>query len=232
MTPTIAPFERSPDRCRGLAHDMRVRWALEETGQPYGVGHVSFGEMKRPEHPALHPFGQIPTYEEGNLVLFESGANVLHIAERHSGPQVIATNKTQVKSMSKQVFINLPVADLPKSIAFFEALGFSENPQFRDPAGACFAIGDTVLVMLLTHARFRDFTPKVICDTSKAVEVLLSIGCESRAQVDDLVAKALAAGGSTYDKPEDFGFMYSHSFVDPDGHGWGLLHMSDMPPQK
>lgn len=85
MTPTITAFESSPDRGRGLARDMRVRWALEEVGQPYKVRLVSFGEMKAPAHVALHPFGQIPTYEEGDLRLFESGAIVLHIAERHAG---------------------------------------------------------------------------------------------------------------------------------------------------
>ena len=83
MNPTITAFERSPDRGRGLARDMRVRWALEEVGQPYDVRLVSFSEMKEPAHLALHPFGQIPTYEEGDLALFESGAIVLHIAERH-----------------------------------------------------------------------------------------------------------------------------------------------------
>ena len=134
--------------------------------------------------------------------------------------------------MSKQVFINLPVADLARSIAFFKALGFSYNPQFSDDSGACIIVSETIYVMLATHTRFRDFTPKAVCDTSKAVEVLLNLKCESRNEVDDLVAKALAAGGSTYDKPEDLGFMYSHSFVDPDGHGWGLFHMSDMPAQK
>ena len=85
MTPTITAFERSPDRGRGLARDMRVRWALEEVGQPYEVRLVSFSEMKEPAHLALHPFGQIPTYEDGDLVLFESGAIVFHIAERHAG---------------------------------------------------------------------------------------------------------------------------------------------------
>ena len=134
--------------------------------------------------------------------------------------------------MSTQVIINLPVADLPKSLAFFKALGFSDNPQSTDDTGACIVVSDTILVMLLTYARFRDFTPKAICDTSKAIEVLLTRSCESRAQVDDLVAKAVAAGGSTYDKPEDYGFMSTHSFVDPDGHGWGLVHMSAMPAQE
>ena len=85
MIPTITAFESSPDRGRGLARDMRVRWALEEVGQPYDVRLVSFGAMKEPAHRAIHPFGQIPTYEEGDLALFESGAIILHIAERHAG---------------------------------------------------------------------------------------------------------------------------------------------------
>jgi glutathione S-transferase len=85
MSPTITAFERSPDRGRGLARDMRVRWALEEVGQTYDVRLLSFDEMKQPAHLALHPFGQIPTYEEGDLALFESGAIVLHVAERHAG---------------------------------------------------------------------------------------------------------------------------------------------------
>jgi glutathione S-transferase len=85
MTPTITAFEKSPDRGRGLARDMGVRWAFEEVGQPYDVRLVSFEAMKEPAHLALHPFGQIPTYEEGDLVLFESGAIVFHVAERHAG---------------------------------------------------------------------------------------------------------------------------------------------------
>ncbi len=85
MIPTITAFEQSPDRGKGLARDMRVRWALEEVGQPYDVRLLSFREMKEPAHRALHPFGQIPTYEEGDLALFESGAIVFHIAERHPG---------------------------------------------------------------------------------------------------------------------------------------------------
>jgi glutathione S-transferase len=85
MIPTITAFERSPDRGRGLARDMRVRWAFEEVGQPYDVRFLSFDEMKESAHRVLHPFGQIPTYEEGDLALFESGAIVFHIAERHAG---------------------------------------------------------------------------------------------------------------------------------------------------
>jgi glutathione S-transferase len=85
MTPTITAFARSPDRGRGLGRDMRVRWALEEVGQPYNARLLSFSEMKEPAHLALHPFGQIPTYEEGDLALFESGAIVFHLAERPAG---------------------------------------------------------------------------------------------------------------------------------------------------
>jgi len=132
--------------------------------------------------------------------------------------------------MNKQIFLNIPVADLPKSKAFFTALGYTLNPQFTGDSAACVVISETISVMLGTHAKFREFTPKAICDTTQAVEVLFNLSCESRQEVDDLVAKALGAGGTTYDKPEDFGFMYTHSFVDPDGHGWGLFHLSAPPP--
>lgn len=134
--------------------------------------------------------------------------------------------------MSRKIFINLPVADLPKSLGFFTALGFSNNPHFTDDTAACVVVSDTIQVMLTTHARFRDFTPKAICDTQQSVEVLLNLTCDSREEVDALVAKALAAGGSTHDQPEDFGFMYSHSFVDLDGHGWGIFYMSGEPPAR
>ncbi|HEU4600755.1 MAG TPA: hypothetical protein VFS24_02245 [Steroidobacteraceae bacterium] len=134
--------------------------------------------------------------------------------------------------MIKQVYINLPVADLAKSRAFFEALGFSCNPDMQDGNCACIVINETMSVMLATHSRFRDFTPKEVCDTSKAVEVLFNLSCESRDEVDALVAKAIAAGGYTYDKPEDFGFMYTHSFVDLDGHGWGVMHFNGVPPKQ
>lgn len=131
--------------------------------------------------------------------------------------------------MSRQIFLNLPVADLARSVAFFEALGFTRKPEFSDDTGAGLVISDTIWLMLTTHARFKTFTPKEVCDTSRAVEVLISLSCDSKAEVDALVAKALAAGGSTYDQPEDLGFMYSHSFVDLDGHGWGVLYMPGSP---
>jgi predicted lactoylglutathione lyase len=129
--------------------------------------------------------------------------------------------------MIKQICLNVPVADLARSRAFFQALGFAENPQVSSDDGAMIVISEAIALMLTTHAKFRQFTPKAVCDTSKAVEVLFNLNCESREEVDGLVAKALSAGGSTYDQPEDLGFMYSHSFVDLDGHGWGVFHLTD-----
>ncbi|PTY01828.1 glyoxalase/bleomycin resistance/extradiol dioxygenase family protein [Opitutaceae bacterium EW11] len=134
--------------------------------------------------------------------------------------------------MIKQICLNIPVADLPRSMAFFKALGFAENPQVTGDDGAMIVISDAIAVMLTTYSKFREFTPKAVCDTSKAVEVLFNLNCESRQEVDSLVASALSAGGSTYDKPEDLGFMYSHSFVDLDGHGWGVFHISNPPPNQ
>jgi uncharacterized protein len=132
--------------------------------------------------------------------------------------------------MHDQIVITLPVADLPRALAFYEALGYPRNLQFSDDTAACFVISKHIHLMLLTHAKFREFSPKEICDTSKALQVLHSLTCESRAQVDDLVRKAIAAGGLTIEEPQDYGFMYHHGFVDPDGHCWGLNHMRSATP--
>lgn len=135
--------------------------------------------------------------------------------------------------MSRQIFVNLPVADLDKSIAFFTALGFKFNPQFTDSTATCMIISDTIYAMLLTHAKFKMFAPKDICDTSKANEVLITLSCESRAEVDSLVQKAVAAGGHSHSAAQDHGFMYDHDFIDLDGHAWGVMYMdlSAMPAQ-
>lgn len=133
--------------------------------------------------------------------------------------------------MSKQVFISLPVADLPKSVAFFSALGYASNPDFTSADSACIVINDTTFAMLLTHAKWQGMTTKAICDARKSAEVSINLSCESRAQVDALVAKAAAAGGSATGQPEDHGFMYHHGFADPDGHEWGVFWMGAPPPQ-
>ncbi|NEI72834.1 glutathione S-transferase family protein [Rhizobium lusitanum] len=115
MTITLTAFEQSPDRGRGLARDMRVRWALEEVGQPYDVRLLSFKAMKEPAHLALHPFGQIPTYEEGDLALFESGAIVLHIAEHHAGllPDDVSARARAIMWMfAALTTVEQPIVDL------------------------------------------------------------------------------------------------------------------------
>ncbi|HTI68944.1 MAG TPA: VOC family protein [Candidatus Limnocylindria bacterium] len=133
--------------------------------------------------------------------------------------------------MNRQIYITLAVADVSKSAAFFKALGFSLHPQFTGESAACIVISETIFVMLATPSGFVEFSPKPPCDTSKVVEALFAITCESREQVDDLVAKAAAAGGAIHEKSVDYGFMYHGSFADPDGHLWALNYMSPTPPQ-
>jgi predicted lactoylglutathione lyase len=127
--------------------------------------------------------------------------------------------------MAKQIFVNLPVKNLEKSIEFFGSLGFTFNAQFTDETGTCMIIGENIFAMLLTEEKFRKFTPKQICDASTSTEVLIALSYDSRAEVDDLVKKAVAAGGKTYAEPQDHGFMYQHAFQDLDGHNWEIFYM-------
>ena len=127
--------------------------------------------------------------------------------------------------MSTKIFVNLPVKSLPKSVEFFTKLGYRFNPQFTDETATCMIISDDIYVMLLTEAKFSTFTPKKICDATKNSEVLICLSCENREKVDEMIGKAVAAGGSTYADPKDYGFMYQHGFQDPDGHIWELVYM-------
>ena len=127
--------------------------------------------------------------------------------------------------MATTIFVNLPVKDLKRSMDFFAKLGFAFNPQFTDESGAGMIIDERSNVMLLTHAKFKGFAPNPICDAKKATEVLICLSRESRAAVDDLVKRAVAAGGNTYSEPQDYGFMYGHGFQDLDGHVWELMWM-------
>lgn len=127
--------------------------------------------------------------------------------------------------MARKIFVNLPVADLDASVAFFAALGFSFNPEFTDETATCMIVGEDIFVMLLVREAFQGFTPKTICDAHQSTEVLVALSCESRQEVDALVRNAVAAGGSTYNEPQDHGFMYQHGFQDPDGHIWELVYM-------
>jgi len=127
--------------------------------------------------------------------------------------------------MATQIFVNLPVKSLEKSMTFFTGLGFAFNAQFTDDTAACMIVSGDIYVMLLTEAKFRTFTPKAICDATQSTEVLVCLSCESRDKVDDMVRKAVAAGGATYNEPQDHGFMYGHGFQDLDGHIWELVYM-------
>jgi hypothetical protein len=127
--------------------------------------------------------------------------------------------------MSKQIFVNLPVKDLRRSVAFFTRLGFTFNPKFTDENATCMIVGDNIFVMLLVEKFFKTFTPKALCDATKQTEVIVCLSVDNRKEVDDLVGKAVAAGGTTPRKAQDHGFMYQHGFQDPDGHLWELVHM-------
>ncbi len=127
--------------------------------------------------------------------------------------------------MATKFFVNLPVKNLNKSIEFFTKLGFCFNAQFTDETATCMIVSEDVFVMLLTQEKFKTFTPKKICDATKSTEVLVGFSSESKEKVDELVRKAVAAGGTTYAEPKDYGFMYQHGFQDPDGHIWELIYM-------
>jgi uncharacterized protein len=126
---------------------------------------------------------------------------------------------------SRKLFVNLAVRDLKKSMEFFSKLGFEFNPKFTDDKAACMVISEEAYFMLLTEPFFRTFTRRELCDTSKATEGLFGLSCSSRAEVDELVKKAIAAGGTHAMDPQDHGFMYGWSFYDIDGHHWEVLWM-------
>ncbi len=127
--------------------------------------------------------------------------------------------------MHKNIYVNLPVKDLNRSIAFLTALGYAFNPQFTNEDATCLILGENLFAMLLVEPFFSTFTPHAVSDAHKQTEVLVCLSCDSREQVDALVAKALAAGASAPKAPQDHGFMYGHGFHDLDGHVWELGFM-------
>ncbi|MEH2463857.1 VOC family protein [Nostoc sp.] len=127
--------------------------------------------------------------------------------------------------MATKIFVNLPVKDLNRSVEFFTKLGFSFNAQFTDETATSMIVSDDIFVMLLTHEKFKTFTPKEICDATKSTEVLVCLSSQSREEVDEMVRKAVTAGGTTYNEPQDHGFMYGHGFSDLDGHIWEIIYM-------
>ena len=127
--------------------------------------------------------------------------------------------------MARKIFVNLPVRDLKTSTDFFAKLGFKFNAQFTDETAVCMIVSEDICVMLLTEDKFKAFTPKQICDATKSTEVLVCLSAVSRDEVNEMVRKAIAAGGTTYKEPQDHGFMYGHGFQDLDGHIWELAFM-------
>lgn len=127
--------------------------------------------------------------------------------------------------MNQKIFVNLPVKNIEKTRAFFTSLGYSFNPQFSNDSALCMVISEHIFAMLLAEPFFQTFTRKPVADATKGTEVLVCLSCDSRAEVDALVAKAVAAGGKTPNAPVDHGFMYGHGFEDLDGHLWELMYM-------
>lgn len=135
--------------------------------------------------------------------------------------------------MSRMIFVNLPVHDLARATAFYESVGFTKNPKFSNEVASCMVLSDTIFVMLLTHPFFSTFTSKPIADAAKVCEVLLCLSEESREGVDGFVGKAGSAGGTLDPCPkQDFGFMYSRSFQDPDGHIWEVMWMDPAAAER
>ena len=127
--------------------------------------------------------------------------------------------------MSKQVFINLPVTDLKKSMAFYEATGFTNNPQFTDETAACMVWSDAIFVMLLTHDKLKQFISKSIIDAKQTIGVINALSLESNDEVNSFLEKAVKAGGREYAEPKDYGFMQQRCVEDLDGHNWEVLYM-------
>ncbi|WP_264493076.1 VOC family protein [Rhodobacter sp. KR11] len=127
--------------------------------------------------------------------------------------------------MPRMIFITLPVTDLPRARAFYEALGFTINPKFSGPSSACVVVSDAIYFMLSTHEQFREFSPKPLILPSEGATCLFALSCDSRAEVDAMTEAAIGAGGRALHDAEDLGFIYSRAFEDPDGNGFGPLWM-------
>ena len=136
--------------------------------------------------------------------------------------------------MARKLFVNLAVTDLKRSMEFFRQLGFEFNPQFTDDNAACMIVSEEAFVMLLMQRFFKGFTKREICDTSTHTEALIALSCDSREEVNEIVRKAVSAGGSHAMDATDHGFMYAWSFYDPDGHHWEVFWMDPkaMQPQQ
>ncbi|MCM0664740.1 VOC family protein [Flavobacterium tyrosinilyticum] len=129
--------------------------------------------------------------------------------------------------MKTKIFLNLAVKDLNKAVSFYNGLGFSTNPKFTNEKGACIVIDENIFVMILVEEFYKTFTNKQICDSATTSEVLISISLDSRKQVDEMLEKAVKAGGTDYIEAKDYGWMYQRTFLDPDGHHWEVFYMDE-----
>lgn len=136
------------------------------------------------------------------------------------------------RSMINEIFVNLPVKDLDRSIDFFTKLGFKFNPQFTDENATCMIIGENMFAMLLVEKYFKTFTKKEISETAKNTEVIVALSTESRESVDQILNKVVEAGGKEHKEPQDLGFMYLRSFEDINGHLWEIFHMDESAMKK
>ena len=138
-------------------------------------------------------------------------------------PAPVIRNAGWKPATPHKLFVNIRVTDLQRSIRFFESLGFAFNTHFTDATATCMLVGEDAYFMLLTRQKFQDFSPRPIHEPATATAAMFALSCDSRAEVDSLVKTALAAGGAPAADPVDHGFMYGHSFYDPDGHHWEVF---------
>lgn len=147
-------------------------------------------------------------------------------------PEMTVSPPESAPNPPQMIFVNMPVKDLPRSMQFFQSLGYGFNAQFTNDQAACMVISDTIYVMLLTEAFFKSFTAKALCDTETATEMLVCLSSPSRASVDEMVGKAVMAGAKCPKAPMDFGFMYQRAFEDLDGHIWEVIWMDPAHVQQ
>jgi predicted lactoylglutathione lyase/uncharacterized protein YndB with AHSA1/START domain len=170
-----------------------------------------------------HPTAEDRAKHEAMGVVAGWGSSLDCLADHLAGQQG-GDGQSIGEVMGSAIFVNVPVADLPKSVAFFKALGFTFNAQFTNEKAAALVVNEHIYAMLLTTPFFQSFIPGKICEPTHH-EAILCLSCDSRTRVSELVAKAVAAGGTSYNEPKDHGFMFQHGFRDPDGHIWELFYM-------
>lgn len=161
--------------------------------------------------------------------MYVSNSKCMNSLARQKRLYLFSLNPDRLKT---KIFVNLPVKELNRSVAFFTKLGFTFNPQFTDENATCMIVGEDIFVMLLVEKFFKSFTRKEICDTSRSTEAILALSVESRKQVDEIMNKAIESGGSEPRERQDHGWMYGRSFEDVDGHLWEVFFMDESAIKK